>query len=86
MTDLILSIAGGITLLAMALTMVRFVVGKGFVNRVVALDVLTIMAVSVIVMLSWLLGRVLYVDVALVYGVLSFLGVVAIARYLEGGL
>ncbi|MGB6439468.1 MAG: monovalent cation/H+ antiporter complex subunit F [Methyloceanibacter sp.] len=28
----------------------------------------------------------MYLDAALVYGVLSFLGVVAVARYLERGL
>ena len=31
-------------------------------------------------------GRFIYLDVALVYGVLSFLAVLAIARYLERGL
>ena len=31
-------------------------------------------------------GRFIYLDVALVYGVLSFLAVVATARYLERGL
>jgi multicomponent Na+:H+ antiporter subunit F len=31
-------------------------------------------------------GRFIYLDVALVYGVLSFLAVVAAARYLERGL
>jgi multicomponent Na+:H+ antiporter subunit F len=29
---------------------------------------------------------VIYLDVAMVYGILSFIGVVAVARYLEGGL
>ena len=31
-------------------------------------------------------GRFIYLDVALVYGLLSFLGVLAVARYLEDGL
>jgi multicomponent Na+:H+ antiporter subunit F len=31
-------------------------------------------------------GRHIYLDVALVYALLSFLGVIAVARYLERGL
>ena len=30
-------------------------------------------------------GRSIYLDVALVYALLSFLGVIVAARYLEGG-
>ena len=42
-------------------------------------------AISLIVLLAHLLGRYIYVDVAIVYGLLSFLGVLAVARYLEKG-
>jgi multicomponent Na+:H+ antiporter subunit F len=39
-----------------------------------------------IALYAHLAGRFIYLDVALVYGVLSFLGVLAVARYLERGL
>jgi multicomponent Na+:H+ antiporter subunit F len=47
---------------------------------------LTVISISLIVMGSVFAGRVIYLDVAMVYGILSFIGVVAVARYLEGGL
>jgi multicomponent Na+:H+ antiporter subunit F len=53
---------------------------------VVAFDVLTVLAVMGIIMVALVEGRYIYLDVALVYALLSFLGVIAVARYLERGL
>jgi multicomponent Na+:H+ antiporter subunit F len=39
----------------------------------------------VIALLAHVADRFIYLDVALVYGLLSFLGVLAVARYLEKG-
>lgn len=86
MADTLLTIAGVITLIALIISFVRFVLGPDFLNRVVAFDAMTIMSLSVIVIISWFLGRMVYLDVALVYGLLSFIGVVAVARYGEGEL
>ena len=56
------------------------------VDRVVAVDMLTVVSISLIALYAHVAGRSIYLDVALVYGVLSFLAVLAIARYLERGL
>ncbi|MFO7659349.1 MAG: monovalent cation/H+ antiporter complex subunit F [Candidatus Cloacimonadaceae bacterium] len=71
---------------ALALAFVRCIKGPTSADRVVALDAMTIAGISVIVMLAVFAGRVIYLDVAMVYALLSFLGVVAVARYLERGL
>jgi len=86
LVDSILTAAGAIVLLSIVISFVRFVQGPDYMNRLVALDAMTIMSLSVIAMLSWFLGRLIYLDVALVYGLLSFLGVVSVARFGEGGL
>ncbi len=86
MADSILTAAGAIVLLSIVISFVRFILGPDYMNRLVAFDAMTIMSLSVIAMLSWFLGRLIYLDVALVYGLLSFLGVVSVARFGEGGL
>ncbi len=86
MANIIFTVSALIMGAAMIITFVRMIVGPELGDRVVALDAMTIMALSAIAYLSHLLGRVLYLDVALVYGLISFLGVVAIARYMERGL
>ena len=59
---------------------------KEVADRVVSLDVMTIISISIIVYIGSLAGRIIYLDVAMVYALISFLGVVAVARYLERGL
>jgi len=65
---------------------VRLVIGPDTVDRVVAIDLLTIVTIALIALLAHQANRFIYLDVALVYGLLSFLGVLAVARFLERGI
>jgi multisubunit Na+/H+ antiporter MnhF subunit len=69
---------------AVLLSLVRLILGPTTPDRVIAADTLAVMTTSGLVVLSALLGSALYLDVALVYGTLTFIGVVAIARAIEG--
>lgn len=73
-------------ILGMLLSVIRLVKGDSIESRVVAIDVLTTITSSLIVVFAFLSDNMLLIDVALVYGLLSFVGVVAVARYLEGGI
>ena len=86
MAEIIYSISTLIALTAMVLAFVRFIIGPKTFDRVVALDALTIISLSLIVCIACLRGRTIYIDIALVYGLISFVGSVAIARYLERGI
>ncbi|HMT13695.1 MAG TPA: monovalent cation/H+ antiporter complex subunit F [Aestuariivirga sp.] len=68
------------------LTLYRFLVGPNDADRVVAFDVLTIIMITGIALVALVEGRGIYLDVAVVYALLSFLGVIVVARYLERGL
>ena len=86
MAELLFWIAGGIAALAAVLAFYRVVAGPSAADRTVGLDGMTIIAISFIAFLAVVADRIIYIDVALVYGLVSFLGVVAVARYLERGL
>ncbi len=86
MSDVILLIAAVLIAASVVLGVVRLILGQTLVDRVAAIDMLTIVSISMIALYAHVSGRFIYVDVALVYGVLSFLAVVAMARYLERGL
>lgn len=75
-----------IMLLALLMAFIRFLKGPTCADRVVALDTMTVVGISLIVMVGVSAGRVIYLDVAMVYALLSFLGGIAVARYLERGL
>ena len=85
MVDLLIYLAALFAGTAFLFALVRFIKGPTAADRVVAFDVLTIVSITFIVLSALAEGRGIYLDVALVYALLSFLGVIVIARYLEGG-
>ena len=84
MADGLILLAAALTGGAFLLALWRFIKGPAAADRVVAFDVLTVISITVIVLAALAEGRGIYLDVALVYALLSFLGVIAVARYLEG--
>jgi len=82
----LLYIAAALIFFSIVLGVARLVIGPTPVDRVAAIDMLTIVSISMIGLYAHVSDRFIYVDVALVYGVLSFLAVLAMARYLERGL
>jgi len=86
LADSILILAAVLIFFGILLGVIRLILGRTAVDRVAAVDMLTVVSISLIVLYAHVADRFIYLDVALVYGVLSFLGVLAIARYLERGL
>ncbi len=72
--------------LAVLFSLLRLLKGPTVFDRLLAADTLAVITTSLLVLMSLLFSRVIYMDVALVYVVLGFVGVVTVARYLEGGL
>jgi len=70
---------------AVLLALVRLVRGPGLADRVVALDLLS--AVAVGIMAAWAVAAddAVYLDVGLLVALVAFLGTVAFARYAEAG-
>jgi multicomponent Na+:H+ antiporter subunit F len=71
---------------AVLLCILRMAAGPTSVDRAVALDTMTTVVTGLIVVLGFVFRRYVYLDVALVYAVLMFIGSVAIARFLEKGI
>ena len=84
MVDLLILLATILAGTAFLLALARFIKGPSTVDRVIAFDILTVVSITFIVLSALIENRGVYLDVALVYALLSFLGVIAIARYLEG--
>ncbi len=86
MVEIATAVSLGLVLIAMGLAGVRFVMGPTVADRVIALDVLTVISLPLMGLMAHYAGRSIYLDVALVYGLLSFVGVLVVARYIDGGL
>lgn len=70
--------------LGAVLTIIRMLLGPTSFDRLLASDTLAVMAVAFLAVLSTGVGGTLYIDVAIVYGIIGFVGVVVIARFLQG--
>ncbi len=72
--------------LAALLTVVRLLAGPTSFDRLLASDTLAVIATAFLAVFSVISGATdLYLDVAIVYAVIGFIGVVTIARFLRGG-
>jgi multicomponent Na+:H+ antiporter subunit F len=85
LAEIILQIAVVLILFSIVFGVLRLVIGRTAIDRVVSIDMLTVVTISLIALYAHTSGRFVYIDVALVYGLLSFLAVLAIARFLEKG-
>ncbi len=72
--------------LAVLFSTFRLIKGPSAFDRLLAADTLAVITTALLVFIAYYFSRVIYMDVALVYSVLGFAGVVVVARYLEGGL
>ncbi len=75
-----------IIMISLLVAMRRMLKGPYSIDRIVALDTITIHTISLIVGIAYLAERVIYLDIAMVYALVSFIGIIGLARYLIGGL
>jgi len=72
-------------LLCMVMAFIRVVKGPTAPDRVVGLDTINTIVIVGMVIFGAALNEVIYIDVAIVYALLSFVTTLFIAKYLEGG-
>jgi multicomponent Na+:H+ antiporter subunit F len=70
--------------LLILITMIRLVAGPTAPDRVVALDAINTLTVASMIVLSVVYEQLIFIDVALVYALLSFVGTLYIAKYIGG--
>jgi len=68
----------------MLVCILRAVLGPTTPDRLVAMDTTNTLAMATLVVLGTAWEEVIYVDVAIVYAMLSFVSTLYISKYLEG--
>jgi multicomponent Na+:H+ antiporter subunit F len=66
-------------------TVARVFMGPGAPMRLVAFDTANTLVVTSLVIVAMMFNHVIFVDVAIVYALLSFAMTLYVARYIEGG-
>ena len=63
------------------ISMVRVVVGPTLVDRMIGLNLVAAQVLALLVLIAVEEGLTIYLDVALVYDIFGFIGLLAITRY-----
>jgi len=78
-------LTAGILVLWIAVSCIRAILGPTAPDRLVAFDTINTLVVASMIILGVAYREVIYIDVAIVYALLSFVATLYIAKYLEGG-
>lgn len=81
--NLVLSICSVMLGVSMLLAFARLVRGPSLPDRVVALDLIAVLAVATIILLDISTELIVFLDPAIVVALVGFTGTIAFARYLE---
>lgn len=86
MVNILIYIAMAISSVSILVALVRFVRGPEKVDRIVAVDVISTIGITLILILATLMRREIYIDVAIVYAILGFIGVIVVSRFIKRGM
>lgn len=84
MNEIILYIVYGLIGLGLLFAVIRLIKGPSIADRAVSLDTFNIIVIGIIAILSVLFDNGMFLDIAIVYGILAFLETIVFARYVEG--
>ena len=75
----------GLHILVVSMVLVVYCIARGpkSADRIIALDLLSVLVVAFVALFAIYTGNVAFLDVAIAYALVAFLGTVAFARYLE---
>jgi len=72
-------------LAAMTIVLIRALLGPTVYDRVMALNIFGTKTVLLIAVLGFLAGRPEFLDLALVYALINFIGTIAVLKFFEFG-
>jgi len=72
-------------LVTMALALLRGLLGPTLYDRILAVNMFGTKTVVMIAVLGFLMGRPEFLDIALVYALINFIGVIALLKYFKYG-
>ncbi len=63
----------------------RAIVGPTAPDRVAAINMIGVKAVVIIALISFIFDHMFYLDIAVVYALMSFIATIGVAKYMEKG-
>ena len=77
--------AAAAILVTMSLALIRAVIGPSIYDRILAVNMFGTKTVLIIAVLGFLMGRPDFMDIALVYALINFVGTIALLKVFKYG-
>ena len=74
-----------LVLISVAIAIIRVLLGPTVPDRVVGLDTINTLVIAGMLLFGAAYKEIIYIDVAIVYALLSYITTLYIAKYLQGG-
>ena len=75
----------GVLMLSFLMALIRVIKGPTAPDRVVGLDTINTLVIVSMILFGVAFNEIIYIDVAIVYALLSYISTLFIAKYLSGG-
>ena len=85
MTQVYLTVTAVAILIVMALALIRAILGPSVYDRAQAVNMFGTKTVLLIALFAFMSGRTDLLDIALIYALINFIGVVAVLKLVEQG-
>ncbi|GAB2557205.1 Na(+)/H(+) antiporter subunit F1 [Gracilibacillus alcaliphilus] len=85
MIEIMLTLALTLYGIAIAISVIRTIIGPSLPDRIVALDMIGVMLVSCIAIISVSYGTKAFLEVILILAILAFISTIAFSKYIERG-
>ncbi|MDO8871369.1 MAG: monovalent cation/H+ antiporter complex subunit F [Methanoregula sp.] len=79
------TITGLVLISTIVLCLYRVIVGPGSCNRLIAANTIGTKTIILLVIIGYIYGRGIFLDIALAYAMINFIATLAMAKYLEKG-
>lgn len=81
----IFTITGVVLIITIFLCLYRVVFGPGACNRLIAVNTIGTKTIVLIVVIGYIYGRDIFLDIALAYAMINFIATLGMAKYLQRG-
>lgn len=81
----IFTATGIVLIVTIFLCLYRVVLGPGACNRLIAANTIGTKTIVLLVVIGYIYGRDIFLDIALAYAMINFIATLGMAKYLERG-
>jgi multicomponent Na+:H+ antiporter subunit F len=74
----------GVLIVLVILSFIRLILGPTAADRTIAVDTVNTLTIAAMILLGVIYQEIIFIDVAIVYALLSFVSTLYIAKYLGG--